>query len=172
LKYKKDIARKFVEEKRQNAVYAKAGVFELVIILDSLKETFNAGKIFRSAEIFSVKEVHLIQIPFFDPFPAKGAVRYVPMRCYDSFSQSYEHLKNEGYEFYVFDAQSDVVLGQTQLAKKATFVFGPEAGGFSFAPEKYPDLHKIRIQQFGKIESLNVSIAASIAMYEYVRQHS
>ena len=48
---------------------------------------------------------------------------------------------------------------------------GHEELGPSFTADPYPDITPIRIPMYGQVESLNVSVAASIAMYEYVRQH-
>jgi len=47
---------------------------------------------------------------------------------------------------------------------------GHEEFGFSFTSEEFPEIKKLKIQQFGQVQSLNVSIAASLASYEYVRQ--
>jgi tRNA G18 (ribose-2'-O)-methylase SpoU len=50
-------------------------------------------------------------------------------------------------------------------------VIGHEEFGPSFTADRYPDITPIRIPIYGQVESLNVSVAASIVMYEYVRQH-
>ena len=47
-------------------------------------------------------------------------------------------------------------------------MLGHEEFGFSFEPQDYPELQKLTIPQFGSVQSLNVSIAASVVMYEYV----
>jgi tRNA G18 (ribose-2'-O)-methylase SpoU len=54
--------------------------------------------------------------------------------------------------------------------RSTRFVFGHEEYGFSFDPQAYANLSKISIPQYGKVQSLNVSVAASLTMYEYVRQ--
>jgi tRNA G18 (ribose-2'-O)-methylase SpoU len=56
------------------------------------------------------------------------------------------------------------------MAAKTAFVLGHEEWGHSFKQDDYPDITSVAIPQFGQVESLNVSIAASIVMYEYVRQ--
>jgi tRNA G18 (ribose-2'-O)-methylase SpoU len=60
---------------------------------------------------------------------------------------------------------------QVVLPKRSAFVMGDEEFGPSFTADHYPDITPIRIPMYGQVESLNVSVAASIAMYEYVRQH-
>ena len=54
----------------------------------------------------------------------------------------------------------------------SAFIFGNEGFGFSFCKKEFRKIKALRIPQFGKVESLNVSIAASIVMYEYIRQHA
>jgi tRNA G18 (ribose-2'-O)-methylase SpoU len=46
---------------------------------------------------------------------------------------------------------------------------GHEGFGVTFKKEDFPDICWVKIPQFGKVESLNVSVAASIVMYEFVR---
>ena len=57
------------------------------------------------------------------------------------------------------------------VMKHRAFVMGHEALGPSFTADQYPDMILIRIPMYGQVESLHVSVAASIVMYEYVRQH-
>jgi tRNA G18 (ribose-2'-O)-methylase SpoU len=48
---------------------------------------------------------------------------------------------------------------------------GHEERGISAGIAAYPDIQSLSIPQFGKVQSLNVSIAASIVMWEYLRQN-
>lgn len=160
-----------MREKYKNQTEAKPGPHQVVLILDNLKGNFNVGKIFRSAEVFGVQEIHLIDIPYFDPVPAKGTIRKVPATWNDTFEVSYALLKAQGYQFYAFDAGASTYMHKTSFPKKSAFIMGHEGFGLSFQLEDFPDIQKIKIQQFGKTESLNVSVAASLSVYEYVRQN-
>lgn len=154
---------------RQRNVLAKPGIFEYIIILDNLKAKFNVPKIFRSAEAFGAKAVHLINIGPFDPSPAKGSFRKVPALFYDDFDACYQTIKTE-YTFFVLEAHAKHCLTSINFPKKSAFILGNEELGISFNKEDYPEIQSIAIPQFGSVESLNVSIAASIVMYEYVKQ--
>jgi tRNA G18 (ribose-2'-O)-methylase SpoU len=55
---------------------------------------------------------------------------------------------------------------------RSAFIFGHEEYGLSFDPGAYPGLAALSIPQCGRTESLNVSVAASVVMYEYLRQHA
>ncbi len=166
-----NLQQRFIKQKRRNLL-AKPGPREMAIVLDGLKPTYNIGKIFRSGDAFGIYKIHLIGIDYFDPAPAKGSFRYVPAVFDKSFSTSHQSLKEEGYEFFIFTPHGGKPLQDIKLPKRSAFVFGHEEFGFSFELDDYPDLHSVYIPQIGRVESLNVSVAASIAMYEYVRQHS
>ncbi len=157
-------------KERQRNVLAKPGEHEFVLILDQLKPSFNVGKIFRSAEAFGAHAVHLVNVGQFDPSPAKGSFRKVPARFHDSFADCHAALVAEGYSFFLLEPTGLDSLCTVKLPKKCAFVLGHEEFGFSFKREGFTDLQTLSIPQFGSVQSLNVSIAASVIMYEYVRQ--
>ncbi len=158
------------DKERQKNLLAKPGAHEFVLILDQLKAGYNVGKIFRSAEAFGAKAVHLVKIEPFDPSPAKGSFRKVPALFHETFAACHAELAAQGYTFFVLDPQGATSLCATKLPLKSAFVLGHEEFGFSFDAKDYTKLGKVTIPQFGSVQSLNVSIAASVVMYEYVRQ--
>ena len=166
---RQQILRAYEKNRRRNLL-AKPGVHDFIIVLDRLKAGYNVPKIFRSAEAFGAHEVQLIDIGPFDPSPAKGAFRQVPARFFRNFGESHQDLRDRGYSLYALSPDSDQILDQETLPDRSAFIFGHEETGLSFTPEDYPDISLLRIPQFGRVESLNVSIAASIVMYEYARQ--
>ena len=139
------------QKERQRNVLARPGRHDFVLVLDNLKAGFNIPKIFRSAE---------------------GAFRKVPARFHDRFRDCYAQLTEQGYSLYRLDARCENAAFQTALPQKSAFILGNEGLGTSFDTADYPDIHCVAIPQSGTMESLNVSVAASIMMYEYVRQHS
>jgi len=147
------------------------GPFPFVVVLDHLKAGFNVPKIIRAAHAFGCREIHLVSIPLFDPSPAKGTFRQTKSRSFTEFQESYDALVAEGYTLYALDHRAELTLGQDSLAEKAAFVLGHEEFGHSFDREKFPAVKGLKIRQFGQVQSLNVSIAASLACYEWVRQH-
>ena len=58
---------RFKKAKRRNIVSAAPGEHECILILDGLKPDFNVAKIFRSGDGFGVREIHLVNIKYFDP---------------------------------------------------------------------------------------------------------
>ena len=150
---------------------AAPGVHEFVVVLDGLKPGFNIGKIFRSADALGAFEVHVIGTDFFDPAPGKGSFKYVPARFHRDFGSCYSELVVREYSLYTLEPAAGDELPRIHLPKRSAFIFGNEEFGFSFSKKEFRKIKALRIPQFGKVESLNVSIAASIVMYEYIRQH-
>ncbi|BAO43483.1 TrmH family RNA methyltransferase [Thiolapillus brandeum] len=158
------------EKNRRRNLLAKPGKHDFIVVLDHLKAGYNVPKIFRSAEAFGAHEVQLIDIGPFDPSPAKGAFRQVPARFFGNFDQSHKDLRARDYTLYALSPDSRHALPGEILPDRSAFIFGHEEIGLSFDPADYPDIQLLHIPQFGRVESLNVSIAASIVMYEYTRQ--
>jgi tRNA G18 (ribose-2'-O)-methylase SpoU len=161
---------RFQRQRRLNAV-AQPGPLPLVMVLDHLKPNFNIAKIFRSAQAFGVREIHLVGIDWFDPAAAKGAFKHVPARFFDDFEQSFALLTGQGYRISLLDPSAGEPLAESELPPMSAFVLGHEEFGVSFDPARFRGLSQVHIEQFGSIDSLNVSVAASIAMYEFARRH-
>ncbi len=154
----------------QRNVLAQPGPYPFIIVLDHLKAGFNVPKIFRSAQAFGAREVHLVNIDPFDPAPAKGAFKAVPARFHDSFDDCHRGLKEQDYHLFTLEAGSGKELPEADLPDNSAFIFGHEEMGLSFEPDVYPDIQRLSIPQLPPVESLNVSVAASIVMYEFVRR--
>ena len=171
MKAERDLARRRFRRQRNKNRLAIPGVHSCIVVLDQLKPTYNIGKIFRSAEAFGAREVHLVGIEFFDPAPGMGAFKWVPARFHEAFDTCYRDLKSRNYHLYTLEPDDGQSLLKTQLPEKSAFIFGHEEFGISFEKNDYEDVGSLQIPQFGRSQSLNVSVAASIVMYEYVRQH-
>lgn len=159
----------FERQRLLNKMMAKPGPFPCVLILDHLKVDFNIGKIIRSAEAFGARAVDVVGTTFFDPLPAKGCMKRVPWNMHKTFHESYEKWDREGYSFYAFDSMAEDSIHEVTFPDKSAFILGHEGFGFTFNKELYPKIKFIKIPQFGLVESLNVSVAASIVMYEFAR---
>lgn len=164
--------KQYKKHRRHNVLHALPGVHTCIIILDNLKPSYNIGKIFRSADAFGVYEIHLIGTDYFPTQSAKGSFKWVPAFFHHHFEECYSSIKQRDYSFYILDPTAPSTIDQMVLDTRCAFIFGNEEHGFSFDRRGYPQLRAISVPQFGKVESLNVSIAASIVMYEFVRQQS
>ena len=168
-KQRRQLLKSYEREKTLNLM-AKPGAHQVILVLDHLKPDFNVGKIFRMADAFGAHEVHLVGISFFHPGPAKGSLRHVPAKFYEQFSESYRVLKEQGYSIFALEPSDSRDLWSVQFPEKSAFVLGHEQFGLSFGRTDFEGIEFLKIPQFGKVQSLNVSIAASVTVYEYVRQ--
>lgn len=184
----KRIRRKYVEEMHWNRVLARKGRYDFVVVLDGLKPTFNIGKIYRCAQALGAAEVHLVGIGDFNPYPAMGSVRYVVTRIFARLPESLADLAARGYAVHALEAPvaprdpaaarselapapaGGTLLTRTELPRASAFILGHEDRGISVDLDLHPEVRRVAIPMAGAVESLNVSVAASIAMYEYVRQ--
>ncbi|MEZ4753578.1 MAG: TrmH family RNA methyltransferase [Bdellovibrionota bacterium] len=161
--------KRFERHKRVNLL-ASPGKHQSILILDNLKPDYNIGKIFRSADAFGVKELHLIGVDYFDPSPAVGSFKWVPAKFQNSFDDVYFDLDNRGWTLFALEPYGGELITNGNLPEKSAFILGHEQFGLSFKISDYPKIRPLTIPQFGKVQSLNVSVAASIVLYEYARQ--
>lgn len=159
----------FERQRLLNKLMAKPGPFPYVIVLDHLKVDFNIGKIIRSAEAFGAHAVDVVGTSFFDPHPGKGCMKRVPWTMVQTFHESYQKWNSQGYTFFAFDSEAPDAISDVIFPDKSAFILGHEGFGFTFNKDLYPQIKFIKIPQFGMVESLNVSVAASIVMYEFTR---
>jgi tRNA G18 (ribose-2'-O)-methylase SpoU len=172
MKAERDLARRRFRRQRNKNYLADPGIHKCIIVLDHLKPTYNIGKIFRSADAFGAREIHLVGIDYFDPAPGMGAFKWVPAVFHDDFFPCYTDLVNQEYSLFILEPGKGTPVMETKLPEKSAFIFGHEEFGISFEPDLFPEIRPLTIPQFGKSQSLNVSVAASIILYEYLRQQN
>ena len=166
----RDRARERFHLERRKNLLAEPGQSPLVMVLDHLKPDFNVGKIFRTADAFAVREVHMVGMEYFDPSPAMGSFRWVPAHFHDDFAACHDALVARDYALFALDVAGPERLDTVRFPERSAFIMGHEQLGLSFKLSDYPRVRGLVIPQFGKVQSLNVSIAAAVVMYEYLRQ--
>jgi TrmH family RNA methyltransferase len=110
-----------------------------------------------------------------DPYNPKtvrstaGSLFHIPLSVGDDVSETTRKLKGDGYKVYAADAHNGTGLWETEWPEKLAVVMGNEAWGLSPEEELLAD-ELIRVEVFGKAESLNVSAAAAVILYEVRRR--
>jgi tRNA G18 (ribose-2'-O)-methylase SpoU len=89
-----------------------------------------------------------------------------------TFQESYQSWDDKGYTFFAFDSEAPVSIHQVHFPDNSAFILGHEGFGFTFKKDLYPKIRFIKIPQVGLVESLNVSVAASVVMYEFARSRN
>ena len=142
-----------------------------VLILDSIQDPRNLGACLRSALAFGVDAVILNRVgsaPINEyTFKASvGAVLGLDIYEVTNLSGSIEALKKIDYWVIGLDGYSDQVISSDNLTKKIAIVLGSEGSGIRKLVKRNCD-HLFKIPIANDIESLNISVAAGIALYEF-----
>lgn len=147
-----------------------------VLILDQVSDPHNVGAILRSAAAFNAGAVIVTDrnAPAESGVMAKaasGALEIIPLISVGNLSQALEHLKKAGYWIYGLDGEAKQLISSVKFDKKSALVLGAEGRGLRRLTGERCDM-LIRLPICDKMESLNVSNAAAVALYELFRQIS
>ena len=169
--------RRIIAKFHQEIIKSKIAEFgpnNLIPVLDNLKGEYNLPRIVRSANIFGCKQVFVVGTPFFNPYPAVGAVRSTRIVMFDKIEDALLELRAMKYEIFALlpPKYNGKSLFDHKFKKEGSaFIAGHETDGLSFDVSREIDIKPVYIPQQGKIESLNVSVALSIALAEWSRQN-
>jgi len=150
------------------------GETPLIVLLDGITDTRNLGAIARSAYCYGV---HALVIPSSNNAAiteegikaSAGALEHIPVCRIASVEQAVDILKLNGIQIMATSLQSSQPIHSTDLTVPMAIVMGSEDKGVSDFVLKHAD-HLVRIPMPGNFDSLNVSVAAGIMLYEVHRQ--
>jgi 23S rRNA (guanosine2251-2'-O)-methyltransferase len=145
----------------------------VIVMLDQLTDPQNVGAIFRSAAAFGAKGVVLQDrnAPQLTGALAKasaGAIETVPCARVVNLSRALEKLADLGWRAVGLDGSADTDLDQALDGRPTVIVMGSEGEGLRRLVAEHCDV-LARIPMPGGFESLNVSNAAAVALYEASR---
>jgi len=146
----------------------------LSVILEGIHDPHNVSAILRTADATGVLEVQLIYenevFPRLGKKSSASAVKWIKRRPFTSIGECYESLHSQGFLIYAtrLDASSKS-LYDLDLTGKIAFVFGNEHRGVSGKAAELAD-GNFQIPMLGMIQSLNVSVACAVALFEAFRQ--
>ncbi len=146
-----------------------------VLILDGITDVQNLGAILRSADQFATS---LVIVPTRRSAQANatverissGAASYVSIATVTNLVREIELLQSHGFWVYGADMNGEK-LTHTKFPYRTAIVMGSEGSGLSQLVAKRCD-HIVSIPTKGHIDSLNVSVATGILLYEVMRQQS
>jgi tRNA (guanosine-2'-O-)-methyltransferase len=163
-------------EKRFNKICraASARQHSLTLVLENIHDPHNVSAIFRTADAVGVRGVSLIYN--FEKFPKIGkkssasAYKWVEKEKYKTVEECFMSLKEKGFVICTSTLADDSVsLYDIDFTKKTAIVLGNEHRGASGEAEKLADV-RFMIPMHGFVQSLNVSVAAAVILYEAQRQ--
>ena len=155
--------------------FKKESKSPIVIVLDNVRSLNNVGSVFRTADSFLVEKIYLCGITGSPPHKeiqktALGATESVEWEHVPNTLDAVENLKGQGYVVCAFEqADKSTMLHEflPQHGKKYALVFGNEVFGVEEDVLKASD-YVIEIPQLGTKHSLNISVSAGIAVWDFV----
>jgi 23S rRNA (guanosine2251-2'-O)-methyltransferase len=146
----------------------------LLVALDGVEDPRNLGAVLRTAEAAGADGVlaperHSAGLSETVARASAGALEHVQVARVGNLVQALEQLKDRGIWAVGFDASGTERWDAVDLCRPVVLVFGGEGRGIRRLVREHCD-HLVSIPQFGHVSSLNVSVAAGIALYEAVRQ--
>lgn len=146
----------------------------ILIILDEITDPHNLGSIIRTADAAGVHGVIIpkrrsVGLTAAVAKTSAGAIEYVPVTRVTNLSRTIDYLKEQGIWVVGADMDGEKLHYDSDLAGNIAFIIGSEGKGISrLVKEKCDFLVKLPMK--GRVSSLNASVAASILMYEALRQ--
>ncbi len=156
------------------ALAESRGEAPLLVICDELSDPHNLGAVLRSAECAGAHGVIIpkrrsVGLTAVVAKASAGAIEYMKVARVSNISATIRELKERGLWVFGTAADGAVPMYQADLKGPAALVIGNEGSGMSRIVAENCDV-KISIPMKGQISSLNASAAASILLYEAVRQ--
>ena len=145
----------------------------VTVALENIFQPQNASAVLRTADIFGIQDVHIIENDNeynVNPRVVHGASKWINLHKYNEKENNtldcINKLKADGYKVYGTTPHTDDCLIQDiPLDNKVTLMFGTELTGLSDIAMKNVDGF-VKIPMYGFTESLNISVSASICLYE------
>ena len=144
--------------------------YQKIIILDHIEDPFNFGAILRSCAAFGIEaaiypKYRQSSINAGVIKASSGAIYHIPLISVSNIAQTMQRLDKAGYWIYGTDVNQGTPLPKFTANFPFALVIGNEKKGISKVIQKF--LHdRINIPMHGKLESLNVSVATGILLYQ------
>jgi 23S rRNA (guanosine2251-2'-O)-methyltransferase len=148
----------------------------LLLVLDNVQDPHNLGACLRTADATGVHGVVITKDKATGITPtvckvASGAAETVPVYQVTNLARTLRWLKAEGVWVMGGTGEAEKTVYQADLTVPIALVIGAEGSGLRRLTKENCDL-LIKVPMLGKIESLNLSVATGVFLYEAIRQRS
>ena len=145
-----------------------------ILLLDGVEDPQNLGSIIRTAEAAGVHgivipERRAVGLTATVARASAGAIEYMPVARVTNLTKTIDALKEEGLWFTGAEMDGGTQIYQSKLVGPMGLVVGGEGSGISRLVAEHCD-QIVRLPMWGSINSLNVSVATGILLYEVRRQ--
>ena len=163
-------------EKRLSKIVSvvKARQNSLRVVMENIHDPHNVSAIFRTCDAVGIPKISLIynseSFPRIGKKSSASAYKWVEKEKFKSVEECFQSLRDDGFRIYSSSISNDSKsLYDLDFTKKAAIVVGNEHRGVSDEAANLSD-EKFLIPQFGMVQSLNVSVATAVILYEALRQ--
>ncbi len=144
--------------------------------MENIHDPHNVSAIYRTCDSVGVPKVSLLyndeKFPKISKVSSSSANKWVETDQFSDTSECYKSLRKNGFQIYASLLSKDAVdLYSIDMTKKVALVFGNEHRGVSEDASEMAD-EIFYIPMRGMIQSLNVSVAAAVTLYEAQRQRT
>lgn len=150
----------------------------LTLVLENIHDPHNVSAIFRSDEAVGVDRIYLIyntcRFPKIGKTSSASARKWITTEKFDNVKDCFAELKKNRFRIYsthMSGSKKDKSLYDLDLTKRTALVLGNEHSGVSDDVKELSDKNFL-IPMYGMIQSLNVSVAAAVCLYEALRQRT
>lgn len=146
----------------------------LTVVLENIHDPHNVSAIFRTCDAVGINETSLVynyeKYPKIGKSSSASAYKWVGKNKFESIDECYSKLRENGFKIYASILDKNAVdLYELDLTEKSAIVIGNEHRGISKEAAELAD-KTFYIPMHGMIQSLNVSVAAAVSIYEALRQ--
>ena len=150
----------------------------MTVVLEDIFKPHNASAVLRSCDCFGIQDVHVIEkinVYKVNPFVTRGASQWIDLHKYhnkegNAVQDCFSNLRDKGYKIYgTSPLPGSISIHDLEPKEKIALVFGNEHDGISAEVQENVD-GLVHIPMLGFTESFNISVAASIALYELVKK--
>ena len=144
----------------------------LEVAIENVSHDFNVGSIVRTANNFNVRCVHIIGRRKYNRRGAMCTDKYLEIEYWPTVQDFYTDQKARGQELIAIENNTPKVepLSKKIMAPNTTLIFGSESDGISTELLDLADA-VCEIESFGSTRSVNVGVAAGIAIYAWALQN-
>lgn len=152
--------------------------FDLTVVLENVHDPHNLGAIIRTCEAVGVYTVYVVYSEtgknsiahYIGKRASRGAKRWVKVEFFETMAACIQHLRANKYAILTTHlSESAKGIYETDFTQKCAIVFGNEKDGISQLALQLSDANII-IPTYGMVQSLNVSVACAVTMFEASRQ--
>lgn len=147
---------------------------DLTVVMENIHDPHNVSAVLRSCDAVGVMQAELLynleKFPRIGKKSSSSASKWLEIRKHKTVDGCYAMLRSEGFKIYATHlGTSAVSLYDVDLTAKVALVFGNEHRGVSEEAAAKADRNFV-IPMVGMIQSLNISVACAVSLYEAMRQ--